>query len=68
MRIANSEFTMSAKKSKKENKTKSIVIIGIHGFKGHHILKRLETNPKYKKVIAIDIKKPNMTLKKNKVL
>jgi len=55
---------MSEKKDSK--KGKSIVIIGIQGFKGYHILKRLETNPKYKKVIAIDIKKPDFPLKKTK--
>lgn len=42
------------------------MVIGVRGFKGHNILKRLETSPKYKKVIAIDFKKPGLTLKKTK--
>lgn len=43
---------------------KSIVLIGASSFKGHNILRRLELSPKYNKVIAIDRKKPNLTLKK----
>lgn len=50
----------------KKTKEKSIVILGVRGFKGKSLLKFLETDPKYKKVIAIDHKKPNITLKKTK--
>ena len=54
---------MSRKKAKQP---KSIVIVGVQGFKAHNLLKHFEKNPKYKKVIAIDSKKPNITLKKTK--
>lgn len=55
---------MSSNKS--NAKPKSIVVIGVRGFRGHNILKRLEKNPKYKRVVAIDFKKPSLTLKKTK--
>lgn len=57
-------ITMSTKKS--NAKPKSIIVVGARGFKGHHLLKRLEKDPKYKRVIAVDFKKPNLTLKKTK--
>lgn len=50
--------------TKKAKNSKSIVIIGIHGFKGHNLLKRLESDAKYKRVVAIDIKRPDFTLKR----
>lgn len=50
----------------KTTKPKSIVLIGPRGFKGSNILKRLEADPKYKKVIAIDRIKPDIPLKKTK--
>ncbi|MBF0106020.1 MAG: NAD-dependent epimerase/dehydratase family protein [Deltaproteobacteria bacterium] len=46
--------------------TGSIVVIGVRGFRGHNLLKRLERDPKYKRVVAIDHKKPDLTLKKTK--
>lgn len=60
---------MCPKKSqttKRSKPQKSIVLIGVRGFKGLNILKRLEANPRYKKVIAIDIHKPDISLKKTK--
>jgi UDP-glucose 4-epimerase len=50
----------------KKSKPKSIVIIGTRGFRGRSILKQLETSSKYKNIIAIDYRKPRMTLKKTK--
>lgn len=55
-----------ARQTQSKNKTKSVVIIGVGGFKGHHVLKALETDKSFKKVIAIDFRKPNLTLKKTK--
>lgn len=48
-----------------QNLGKSIVVIG-GGFKGLNILKRLETDSRYKHVVAIDHKKPPLTLKKTR--
>lgn len=59
---------MGDKKDKKKNKDKTYVIIGVRGFKGHALLKRLELDPKYKHVVAIDYKRPNITLKKTKFI
>lgn len=56
----------SKKMAPKKDKDKSVVIIGCNGFIGRHILKYLETNPRYKKVIAVDCNKPAVTLKKTK--
>lgn len=50
----------------KNTKQKSIVVIGTQDFKGHRILQYLEKSPAHKKVIAIDARKPNLTLKKTK--
>lgn len=47
-------------------KAKSVVLIGCNGFIGRHVLKYLETNPAYKRVVVIDCAKPAMTLKKAK--
>jgi UDP-glucose 4-epimerase len=47
-------------------KDKSIVIIGVNGFIGRSLLRHLEKDTRYKRVIAIDYKKPNLTLKKTK--
>lgn len=44
----------------------SIVLMGGSGFLGGQILKYLETNPKYSKVVVIDYKKPSITLKKTR--
>ncbi|MBU0504959.1 MAG: NAD-dependent epimerase/dehydratase family protein [bacterium] len=54
------------KQQKKISTTKSIVIIGAQGFKGQNLLKHLEINSQYKKVVVIDSKKPCVTLKKTK--
>ena len=40
--------------------------MGVRGFKGHHVLKALEENSQFKKVIAIDYKKPKIHLAKTK--
>lgn len=55
----------STKKSRQQ-KEESVVIIGCNGFLGKAILKYLETNSRYKKVVAIDRQKPSLTLKKTK--
>lgn len=47
-------------------KDKSVAIVGVRGFKGHHVLKALEENSQFKKVIAIDYKKPKIHLVKTK--
>jgi len=53
---------MSARKTQ----DKSIVVVGARGFKGHNLLNILEKDPKYKRVIAIDHKRPSTSLKKTK--
>lgn len=50
----------------KISKDKSVVVTGCNGFIGRHLLKHLERNPAYKKVVAVDCAKPNVTLKKTK--
>lgn len=64
---------MTAKRPQKTNPRttkssipKSIVLIGARGFKGRGILKKLEADPKYKRVVVIDIVKPDLLLKKSK--
>lgn len=55
-----------APRKKKGSENSSIVITGVSGFIGRNLLKYLEKSNQFKKVIAIDRKKPNMTLKKTK--
>lgn len=50
----------------KKSPPKSIVITGTSGFKGSHLLKALEDNPKYTSLVAIDTKKPSFETKKTK--
>ena len=45
---------------------KSIAITGTAGFLGSHLLKRLEEDPRYSHVVAIDCKKPPFLLKKTR--
>src|SRR5207253_3150321 len=41
-----------------------VAITGAHGFIGSHIIKRLETDRRYQKILAIDIRKPSHDLDK----
>jgi len=41
-----------------------VAITGAHGFIGSHIVKRLETDRRYTKILAIDIRKPSFPLDK----
>lgn len=52
--------------SKQKRFEKSIVVIGARGFKGQSLLRILENDHKYKKVVAIDHKKPELPLKKTR--
>ncbi|MBX7148206.1 NAD-dependent epimerase/dehydratase family protein [bacterium] len=45
-------------------KDKSIVITGTSSFKGMRVLKALEEDPRYTRIVALDKKKPSIPLKK----
>jgi UDP-glucose 4-epimerase len=60
---------VKTRKKKSDTKSpagKSVVIIGCNSFLGKNVLKALETDPRYERVIAIDCNKPGVTLKKTK--
>lgn len=54
------------KKPAGRSTTKTIVVTGTSGFKGSRLLKALERDKRYKSIVAIDNKKPDIPLKKTK--